>query len=154
MRRLVLLLIPVLALASPTYAAERLIVKKSPHAVAATIDRLNAVLTSKDITVFARIDHAAGAQRAGLSLRPTQLLIFGNPKLGTPLMSSNQRIGLDLPLKALAWQDETGNVWLGYTKPEELKDRYDIADQDEVFKAMAQALDNLTDAALKPAQPQ
>ncbi|MCG8649895.1 MAG: DUF302 domain-containing protein, partial [Pirellulales bacterium] len=88
--------------------------------------------------------------KVGQELRPTQLLIFGNPKLGTPLMTANQRIGIALPLKALAWEDASGTVWLGYTKPDELKARFDIKERDEVFTKMTGALDNLTNAALKP----
>jgi uncharacterized protein (DUF302 family) len=140
----------VLLLAPAARAGDDMIVKKSPHPVAKTLDRLATVLEKKGITVFARIDHAAGAAKVGQTLRPTELLIFGNPKLGTPLMTADQRIGVALPLKALAWEDGAGNVWLGYTKPDELKDRFDIEGRDEVFKKMAGALDNLTNAALKP----
>jgi uncharacterized protein (DUF302 family) len=139
-----------MALATSAWAGDDMIVKKSPHSVAVTLDRLSAILEKKGITVFARIDHAAGAKKIGADLAPTQLLIFGNPKLGTPLMTSNRRIGLELPLKALAWKDANGAVWLGYTKPDELKDRFDIDDRDEVFKKMTGALNKLTDAALKP----
>jgi len=84
----------------------------SHHSVKDTIDRLEASLKAKGITVFARIDHAAGAKSVDLPLRPTELIIFGNPKAGTPLMQATQTIGLDLPLKALAWQDASGKVWL------------------------------------------
>ena len=89
-----------------------LITIASAHSVKDTIDRLAADVTSKGMTVFARIDHAAGAQGAGLALRPTELLIFGNAKGGTPLMQSQQTIGIDLPLKALAFEDAAGAVWL------------------------------------------
>lgn len=130
-------------------ADDDMIVKSSPHSVSVTLDRLTAILEEKGITVFARIDHAAGAKKVDLSLRPTEVLIFGNPKLGTPLMSANQRIGLDLPLKVLAWEDASGAVWLGYTEPEELKDRYDVEERDEVFKKITSALDGLTNSALK-----
>jgi uncharacterized protein (DUF302 family) len=79
-----------------------------------TMNRLEAAVQAKGMTVFARIDHAAGATAAGLSLRPTEVLIFGNAKGGTPLMNSVQTIGLDLPLKALVWQDASGDTWLSY----------------------------------------
>ena len=124
-------------------------VKQSPYSVPKTLDRLSVILEKKGITVFARIDHAAGAKKVGQTLRPTELLVFGNPNLGTPLMAANQQIGLDLPLKALAWEDEGGTVHLAYTKPEELKGRYGIEGRDEVFMKMTGALDKLTDAALK-----
>src|SRR5271170_5455991 len=82
-----------------------------------TMDRLAAEVTSKGMTVFARIDHAAGAKEAGMPLRPTALLIFGNAGGGTPLMQANQTIGIDLPLKALVWEDASGKVWLTYNEP-------------------------------------
>lgn len=84
----------------------------SRFSVAETIERLAQTVTALGLTVFARIDHAQGALAQGMPLRPTQLLIFGNPKGGTPLMQDNQAAGLDLPVKALAWQDEAGKVWL------------------------------------------
>ena len=82
-----------------------------------TADRLDAEVTAKGLTVFARVDHAAGAVAAGLSLRPTELLIFGNAKGGTPLMQADQRIGIDLPLKVLVWQDEGGKTRISYNDP-------------------------------------
>ncbi|MCC6791447.1 MAG: DUF302 domain-containing protein [Thermomicrobiales bacterium] len=86
----------------------------SRRSVADTIDALAATVEAAGLTVFARIDHAAGAVSAGLSLRPTELLVFGNPRAGTPLMQENQVAGLDLPMKALAWEDENGEVWITY----------------------------------------
>jgi uncharacterized protein (DUF302 family) len=83
-----------------------------------TMNRLETAVKAKGMTVFARIDHAAGAAAAGLPLRPTELLIFGNAKGGTPLMQSVQTIGIDLPLKALVWQDASGKTWLSYNDPE------------------------------------
>jgi uncharacterized protein (DUF302 family) len=86
----------------------------SNHTVTETIDRLVAALGAKSIAMFARIDHAAGAAAVGMALRPTELLIFGHPKGGTPLMQAQQTIGIDLPLKALSWEDAAGKVWLSY----------------------------------------
>jgi uncharacterized protein (DUF302 family) len=86
----------------------------SKHSVAGTINRLASIVSSKGLMVFARIDHGKGARDAGLELRPTELLIFGHAKGGTPLMQDRQIAGLDLPLKALAWEDEHGAVWLSY----------------------------------------
>lgn len=149
MRLILVLTVAFLAMASSARADHHMLVKQSPYSVAKTLDRLEAVLEKKGITIFARIDHAAGAKKVGKSLRPTELLIFGNPKLGSPLMTANQQIGLDLPLKALAWKDASGIVHLAYTKPKELEERYDIEDRDEVFKKMTGALDKLTNAALK-----
>ena len=104
-------------------------------------------LESKGITVFARIDHAAGVASIDAELPNSQVLIFGNPKLGTPLMQENPEIGLDLPLKALAYEDDAGDVWLVYTDPAELKARYGLADNDPVFETMTSALSNFSAAA-------
>jgi uncharacterized protein (DUF302 family) len=106
-----------------------LVTLASAYSVKETIDRLEAAAKAKDLTVFARIDHAAGAAAANLSLRPTELLIFGNAQGGTPLMQAAQTIGIDLPLKALAWEDATGKVWLSYNDPAWLADRHGIGPQ-------------------------
>jgi uncharacterized protein (DUF302 family) len=89
-----------------------------------TMDRLAAEVKAKGLTVFARIDHAAGAKEVGMLLRPTELLIFGNARGGTPLMQTNQAIGIDLPLKALVWEDAGGKVWLSYNEPSWLARRH------------------------------
>ena len=100
----------------------------SKHGVPETLDRLTAVLDSKHIHVFARIDHSGEARAAGLQMRPTQLLIFGNAAAGTPLMIAAPEIAIDLPLKALAWEDEHGKVWLSYNSPAYLQTRFGIGD--------------------------
>ena len=125
-----------------------LITIASAHGVKDTIDRLAAAVKSKGLTVFARIDHAAGAQDAGLALRPMQLLIFGNAKGGTPLMQSQQTIGIDLPLKALAFEDAAGAVWLTYNDPAWLAARHGLADNGgAVAETLAAALDALSKRA-------
>jgi uncharacterized protein (DUF302 family) len=96
----------------------------SRHSVPETLARLQAILKEKGIAVFALIDHSGEAEKAGLAMPPTQLLIFGNPKGGTPLMVAAPRLAIDLPLKALAWQDEQGKVWLSYNSPEYLQERH------------------------------
>jgi uncharacterized protein (DUF302 family) len=106
-----------------------LVTLASAYSVKETIDRLEAEAKAKGLTIFARIDHAAGASAANLSLRPTELLIFGNGKGGTPLMQAAQTIGIDLPLKALAWEDATGKVWLNYNDLAWLAERHGIAPQ-------------------------
>ena len=98
----------------------------SAHGAKATMDRLEAAILAKGMTIFARIDHAAGAAEAGLPLRPTELLIFGHAKGGTPLMQAAQSIGIDLPLKALVHEDEAGKVWLSYNQPDWLATRHGI----------------------------
>jgi len=121
--------------------------KQSTHDVPTTVDRLEQIVTEKGVTVMARVDHAKNAESAGMELRPTQLLIFGNPKLGTTLMQANQQIGLDLPMKVLVWEDAEGQVWIAYVDPEELAERHGIDDDHEVVKKLAKALDAFTGAA-------
>jgi uncharacterized protein (DUF302 family) len=127
-----------------------LVTLPSAHRVAETVERLKGLLAQKGIQVFAHVDHAAGAATVGLSLRPTQVLIFGNPQAGTPLMQSKQTIGLDLPLRALVWEDEAGKVWLTYTPPEILAQRYQIADRDAAVKALGAGLSALARGATSP----
>ncbi|MFN6480163.1 DUF302 domain-containing protein [Nostoc sp. DedQUE07] len=101
----------------------------SQYSVPVTIDRLEAVLQIKGITIFARIDQQAEAEKVGLSLCPTQLLLFGNPKAGTSLMVAEPTIALDLPLKVLAWEATDGKVWLSYNDPNYLKQRFSLCDE-------------------------
>ncbi|WP_081980642.1 DUF302 domain-containing protein [Neosynechococcus sphagnicola] len=101
----------------------------SPYSVTETIDRLAAILQAKNITIFARIDQQAEAEKVGLSLRPTQLLLFGNPKAGTPLMIAEPTIALDLPLKVLAWESADDKVWLSYTDPDYLQQRFSLPNE-------------------------
>ena len=100
--------------ATPDFVADGMVTTISRHSVPDLVDYLVEFLEGKGVTVFARIDHAAHAASVGLSLRPTELLIFGDPAVGTELMMDRQEIGLDLPMKALAWQDENGETWLTY----------------------------------------
>src|SRR5258708_1482520 len=117
-------------------AASGLVSVPSRHNAAQTLERLEAVLKQKGIHLFAQSDHAAGAREAGLSLRPTTVLLFGNPQAGTPLMQSNQTIGIDLPLKAPVWEDEAGRAWLTYNDPQYLAERHGIRDHPETVQAM------------------
>src|SRR5712672_93468 len=129
-------------------AAQGLTTIPSSYGPQDTMNRLEAAVKAKGITVFARIDHAAGATDAGLSLRPTELLIFGNTKAGTPLMQSVQTIGIDLPLKALVWQDASGVTWLSYNDPAWLSQRHDLANgTSTVTGNMSAALAAVTKAA-------
>ena len=96
----------------------------SRYSVPETLERIEAILKEKGITVFALVDHSGEAEKSGLKMRPTQLLIFGSPKGGTPLMVAAPRLAIDLPLKALAWQDEQGQVWLSYNSPDYLQQRH------------------------------
>jgi len=99
----------------------------SQHSVADTLDRLERLLKERGLIVFARIDFSADAARAGLTMRPEQMLIFGNPKGGTPLMQAAPASGIDLPLKALVWEDAAGKVWLAYNAPEYVVRRHGLA---------------------------
>ncbi len=98
----------------PAFGAEGMVVLPSPHSPQATMDRLEAIAKGRDLKILARIDHAAGARSIGEILRPTELLIFGHPKGGTPVLQCDQRYGLELPLRVLAWEDAQGKRWLGY----------------------------------------
>ncbi len=126
-----------------------LVIKKSAFSVKVTLDRLENVLKKKGITIVTRWSHDAGAKKAGIDLRPTELLIFGNPKLGSHMFTSNQTAGIDLPMKALVWQDEKGQVWLAYNDPQYIADRHGIKDRAETVKKMTGALKKLTDKATK-----
>jgi uncharacterized protein (DUF302 family) len=111
-------------------AGEGIISKQSKYSVPETLDRVDALLRSKGIKIFVRVDHSGEAEKAGLKMPPTQLLIFGNPKGGTPVMLAAPTAAIDLPLKALAWQDGDGKVWLSYNDPEYLKKRYGLTDDE------------------------
>ena len=148
--RSLMTVIMVLLLASLAQAATGLVAIKSPHSVADTADRLEAALKAKGMTIFNRIDHAAGAASVGAELRPTQLVIFGNPKIGTPLMQCSQSIGIDLPQKALIWQDAAGQTWFGYNDPHYLAERHQLQGCQEVLDKVAGALNNFALAATKP----
>src|SRR5208337_242927 len=117
--------------------------KPSKYSVKETLDRLEAVLKSKGITIFSRIDQKAAAETVGLSMQPTELLIFGDPKAGTPLMNEYPSISIDLPLKALAWENKDGRVILSYNSPEYLKQRHGLAE------APFRAVEALIDKALE-----
>jgi uncharacterized protein (DUF302 family) len=129
-------------------AAQGLLTIQSSYGPKDTMDRLEAEVKAKGMTVFARIDHAAGAAGIGLSLRPTELLIFGNAKGGTPLMQSVQTIGIDLPLKALVWQDASGKTWLSYNDPAWLAERHGLSGEaTAAVTMMTSALDAVAKAA-------
>jgi uncharacterized protein (DUF302 family) len=120
---------------------------KSSHPPQETMSRLEAAIKAKGLTVFARMDHAGGASAAGLSLRPTELLIFGNAKGGTPLMQAVQTIGIDLPLKALVWQDASGETWLSLNDPVWLAARHGVSGMEAVAGRLAALLEDLAKSA-------
>jgi uncharacterized protein (DUF302 family) len=129
-------------------AADGLTTIRSSFGAQDTMNRLETAVKAKGMTVFARIDHAAGATAVGLPLRPTEVLIFGNAKGGTPLMQSVQTIGIDLPLKALVWQDAAGDIWLSYNDPDWLARRHGLGGETEgVVDVLTGALAALAKAA-------
>jgi uncharacterized protein (DUF302 family) len=130
-------------------AADGLTTLRSSYGPHDTMNRLEAEVKARGMTVFARIDHAAGATGAGLSLRPTEVLVFGNAKGGTPLMQSVQTIGIDLPLKALVWQDASGVTWLSYNDPAWLAQRHGLAGETSTtIGNLSAALAAVTKAAI------
>lgn len=132
-------------------AADGLITIKSSFGPEDTMKRLEAEVKSKGLTVFAHVDHAAGAIAVGLALRPTDLIIFGNAKGGTPLMQQAQTVGIDLPLKALVWQDEQGVTWLSYNDPAYLAGRHGVGEPARVaVTAMTGALHAIATKATAP----
>ena len=150
MKKLIAALTIVTGLMLPTGVMAGGMVKiESPYTVTVTLDRLAGVMEAKGIKIFARIDHAAGAKSIGAEMPPTELMLFGNPKLGTPLMKINPEIAFDLPLKALAWQDGDGKVWLAVTNPAELNQVYSLAGADGVIEKMSGALKAFTEKALE-----
>jgi len=101
----------------------------SPYSVPETLQRVESILRGKNLTIFARIDHSGEAEKVGLAMRPTQLIIFGSPKVGTPMMIASPTLAIDLPLKALVWQDANEKVWISYNDPNYLKQRHNISDE-------------------------
>ena len=132
-------------------AADGLMSMRSTNGPKETMNRLETEVKAKGMTVFARIDHAAGAAAVGLRLRPTEVLIFGNAKGGTPLMQAAQTIGIDLPLKALVWQDGSGDTWLSYNDPSWFAKRHGLGREVEAtIDAMTGALEAIARAAAAP----
>lgn len=120
----------------------------SSHDVEATTTRLEEQLKAKGMNIFARINHAEGAKKVEKELRPTELLIFGNPKVGTVLMQCNQSVAIDLPQKALVWEDESGKVWLSYNDPHYLAKRHDLKGCESTIDKIAKALGNFAQFAV------
>lgn len=130
-------------------AADGLIVLKSPHSAQSTMNRLEAIVKERGLTVFARVDHAGGAAKVGKSIRPTELLIFGNPQGGTPFIECAQTVGIDLPLKALVWEDASAQVWLGYNDTVYLARRHEVP-ACAAAANLAKAIAGLAAAAVAP----
>ena len=129
-------------------AKKGLATMQSHHSVKETADKLAAIIESKGMKVFARVDHQKNAQGVDLTLRPTQVIMFGNPKAGTPLMSCEQSVAIDLPQKILISEDADKKVWLSYNNPEYLKERHNIKGCDTQLANIAKALDDVSKAAI------
>ena len=128
MKKLLASLILGLIFTVSAHAGNGLVSVPSNHDVQTTVDKLVTALKAKGLTVFAQVNHSAGAEKAGMNLAPTQLVIFGNPKVGTPLMKCSRTVGIDLPQKALIWQDPAGKVWLTYNDPAYLSERHGLGE--------------------------
>ena len=136
-----------IAWASVADAADGLIAIKSPYSAELTMQRLEEQVTNRGLNIFARIDHAAGAAKVGSTLRPTMLLVFGHPKGGTPFMICEQTVAIDLPLKALVWEDASGQVWIGYNDPAFIAQRHGVA-QCPVIAKLQTTLDMIARATV------
>ena len=145
---LLLTLCFVLISTSTVLAADGLVSLKSSYSAAETMDRFEAIAKNKGLNIFARINHTAGAAKIGKTLRPTEVLIFGNPQGGTPFIECAQTVGIDLPLKVLVWKDAAGQVWLGYNDPVYLAKRHGVS-QCLAAGKLSKALAGLSAAALK-----
>jgi len=146
-RSLLLLPFLILVLSTTAFADNGLITTLSHHDAETTADRFEQAIQAKGLTLFDRIDHAAGAQSIGQHLLPTILFIFGNPKAGTPLMNCSRTTAIDLPQKALIWSDAAGKTWVTYNSPLYLEQRHDIQGCDEVLKKGSGILQTLTTEA-------
>lgn len=150
MRKFIIAAIATLCVCAPARADE-LISVKSPATVPATLDRLQKLVSADGFSIVARVPHSEAAKAAGLALRPTELMIFGKPQSGTPIMMCNQKAGIDLPLRALSWQDDSGQVWLGMVDPQVLKSRYALGTEcDTVLQNMDTAIRKYLAAATTP----
>ncbi len=147
MKILIHAILVVLIMSVSTYAADGMIDVKSSFGVKETGDRLENVLKEKGMTIFNRVKHSDAAKNVGVELRETELIIFGNPKVGSPLMKCQQSVAIDLPQKALIWKDIEGNVWISYNNPRYLEKRHNISNCEEVIAKIEKALTGISKAA-------
>lgn len=147
MKKILLTLTALLLIAIPLAAADGLLHVQSNHGVKETGDRLMEILNKKGMTIFNRIKHSEAAAKINIPLRETELIIFGNPKVGSLLMQCQQSVAIDLPLKALIWKDETEKIWISYNDPQYLKKRHQITGCETVISTIEKALAGITAAA-------
>jgi len=143
----ILAIIFTVVLAFPAYAADGMINVASSFSVNETAAKLESILKDKGMTIFNRISHSKGAKNVGVELRETELIIFGNPKVGSPLMKCTQSAAIDLPQKALIWKDSEGKVWISYNDPRYLEKRHNISGCEEVISKIEKALAGISRAA-------
>ena len=148
--KIMLTLVFLMGMATFSFAAQGVINNPSPYDVTTTADRLENLLQKKGMTLFIRIDHSDAAKKVGVDIRPTELLIFGNPKVGSPLMQCRQDVAIDLPQKALIWEDESGKTFLSYNDPAYLKERHQIKGCAQVLEKISKALANFAQGATSP----
>jgi uncharacterized protein (DUF302 family) len=147
MKTALLTILVVLIISVPVYAVEGMIDVASSFGVEETGDRLANVLKEKGMTIFNRVKHSDAAKNVGIKLRETELIIFGNPKVGSPLMKCQQSVAIDLPQKALIWKDSEGKVWISYNNPGYLVKRHNISNCEEVISKIEKALAGISKAA-------
>ena len=147
MKKAILTALAILFLAASAAAADGLVNVPSTYNVEETADRLEGVLNEKGMTIFNRIKHSEAAAKVGIELRKTELIIFGNPKVGSPLMKCQQSAAIDLPQKALVWEDENAKAWISYNDPRYLEKRHNIAGCEEVLAKTEKALAGITKSA-------
>ena len=147
MKKTIFIALSILFTAIPVAAVDGMVNVSSTFTVEETADRMERILKEKGMTIFNRIKHSEGARKVGISLRATELIIFGNPKVGSPLMRCQQSVAIDLPQKALIWEDDKAKVWISYNDPRYLERRHDISGCEEVISKIQQALGGITKAA-------
>ena len=147
MKKTIFIALSILFTAIPVMAADGMVNVSSTFTVEETADRMERILKEKGMTIFNRIKHSEGSRKVGISLRATELIIFGNPKVGSPLMRCQQSVAIDLPQKALIWEDDKAKVWISYNDPRYLERRHDISGCEEVISKIQQALGGITKAA-------
>jgi uncharacterized protein (DUF302 family) len=147
MKVVILIALSLVFISTPVLAADGMINVPSTFIVEETADRMENILNEKGMTIFRRIKHSEGASKVGIELRETELIIFGNPKVGSPLMKCQQSVAIDLPQKALIWEDDKAKVWISYNDPKYLKKRHNISGCEEVISKIEKALAGITKSA-------
>jgi uncharacterized protein (DUF302 family) len=147
MKKAMLTALSIVCIAIPALAADGMVTVPSTHTVEETAERLESVLHEKGMTIFNRIKHSEAAAKVGIELRKTELILFGNPKVGSPLMKCQQSVAIDLPQKALIWEDDNAKVWISYNDPRYLEKRHNIAGCEEVIAKIEKALAGITKSA-------